>query len=128
MAALIPIGGTIMNETPPAGKPLIERLPLFSLLAGIIGILFCCTPPIQLILGAAAVLLAWISRNGRPYTRQSRAGLILGILSILCSILVFGNFVMAMNLIQDPANADLVRDFYTQTRELMESIGAAPAQ
>ncbi|HIT65384.1 MAG TPA: DUF4190 domain-containing protein [Candidatus Ventrimonas merdavium] len=117
-----------MNETPHAGKPLSQRLPLFSLLAGIIGILFCCTPPVQLILGAAAVLLAWVSKNGRPYTRQSKAGLILGILSILCSILVFGNFVMAMNLIEDPANAELIRDLYDQTRDLMESIAATQAQ
>ncbi len=111
-----------MNDSPLQGSALASRLSLFSLIAGILGLVSCCNPPIQLICGSSAAILAWLSRTQQPLTPRGVIGLVLGILSIIISILVFFQFMWAMEIIEDPANAELIRQFYQQTQEMMESM------
>ncbi|MDO5407763.1 MAG: hypothetical protein Q4F28_10630 [Eubacteriales bacterium] len=105
-------------------KALYDRLPIFSLIAAIISIISCCNPPQQLLFGVAAILTAWLSRQGRPLKGMALTGLILGILSVICSLLVFFQYMAAMQIIDDPANADLVREVMRQYQALFEQLEA----
>lgn len=100
----------------------MKPFPIFSLISGILALISCCTPPMQMLLGAAAVILAYISRQGKPLSSMARTGLILGILSILCSLLVFFQYMAAMQLMSDPANADLVNEAIRQYQAIMEQL------
>lgn len=107
-----------------------SRFPLFSLIAGICSLLACCSPPKQLLLGAIAIILAWASKNGRPLGRTARIGLILGILSVIISIVIFVYYMFMLHFMDDPANSELVREAIRQSQELLKyfqnSMGNAP--
>lgn len=96
-----------------------DNLALFSLIAGIVGLTSCCYPPVQLILGSTALILAFLSRNQKALTVPSIIGIITGTISLLLSLLLFLQYVWVMNLMEDPANAAMVKEFYRQTEELM---------
>ena len=110
---------------------LSARLPLFSLIAGICGLLACCSPPRQLLLGAIAIMLAWFSRTGRSFRGSARIGLILGILSIIISVTVFLYYMFTLRFLDDPANSELVREAIRQSQEILnyfqDSVNSAPA-
>lgn len=111
------------KPTPPTPqKP--NNFATLSLVAGIFALISCCFPPLQLLLGAAAIMLAIVSKKGGPFPGMSVAGLILGILSVICSILMFINFVITMQLMQDPANAEIVKQVMEQYQNLFDSIQA----
>ena len=113
-----------MNESPSKSQNLYDRLAVSSLICGCLGLLTCCcmNPPFQMILGGASVVLALASRgNGSPFSTPAKIGLGLGIVSAALSILVFGQFMWAMDLVKDPENAALVREIYDQFSAIMES-------
>lgn len=93
-----------------------------SLVSGIFAMVSCCFPPTQLLFGAAAIMLAIISKKGGPFSGISIAGLVLGILSVICSILMFINFVVTMQLMQDPANAQIVNQVIEQYESLYNGL------
>lgn len=113
-----------MNESPSKNQSLKDRLAVYSLACGILGLLTCCcmNPPFQMILGGGAVILALASRSTvSPLSLPAKIGLGLGILSAALSLLVFGQFMWAMDIVRDPENAGLVRDIYDQFSAVMES-------
>lgn len=105
-----------------AVKTFFDKCPLFSLLAGILGMTSCCSPPIQLVFGMTAILLAYLSKNGKPRTSMAMFGTVLGVISVIISLLVFGQYVFAMHLMEDPANASLVKEVFQQYQGIMNSI------
>ena len=76
-----------MNQQQSQERPAYDRLPFFSILAGILGFLACCNPPLQLICGSAALILAWLSKKEQPLKPQAIVGIILGCICILLSFL-----------------------------------------
>lgn len=105
---------------------IFSRFPLFSLLCGIFALISCCTPPLQFFAGAAAVLLAYFSKQGKPMKKPALVGMILGIVSIVCSLLIFFYYMTAMQILGDPANAPLVRDIMRQYQDFFNSLQQAP--
>lgn len=91
-----------------------------SLVLGFVGLVACCAPPMQFLCGASAVMTAVFSRK-EHFSGMARVGLILGILSILCSIFIFVQYVVAMRLMSDPANAALVKEAARYYEEIMRS-------
>lgn len=91
-----------------------------SLILGFAALVSCCAPPMQFLCGASAVMTAVLSRK-EHLSGMARVGLILGILSILCSIFVFVQYVIAMRLMSDPANAVLVKEAARYYEEIMRS-------
>lgn len=114
-----------MNQQQSQERPIYDRLPFFSILAGILGFLACCNPPLQLICGSTALILAWLSKKEQPLKPQAIVGIILGCICILLSFFVFFQYMWAMNIMEDPANAGIIKEIYRQTQEMLESMAPA---
>lgn len=112
-----------MNQDQTQKTAIYSRLSLFSIIAAVFGILCCCNPPLQLIFGAAAVIFAWLSKNNQPFSPRAMIGIILGSLCILFSFIVFFQYMWAINFVDDPANASLIKEVYRQTQEILNSMG-----
>jgi len=71
-------------------------LSLGSFLAGLSGLLFWCVPGGGLFLGVMAVLMGVLSRiHDNPKTlKRAQAGIIMGIVSIIISILLWGGIYL----------------------------------
>lgn len=93
-----------------------------SLVSGIFALISCCFPPTQLLFGAGAILLAIASKKGQPFSGVAIAGLVLGGLSVVCSILMFINFVITMQFMKDPANAQIVNQVMEQYESIFNSL------
>lgn len=102
------------------GNPLSARLPIFSLITGLLALISCCTPPMQMLLGASAIMLAYLSKQSSPQNGMARTGLILGILSVLCSLVIFFQYMAVMKLMRDPVNADFIKEVIRQYQAAME--------
>lgn len=99
-----------------------NKLPTLSIMVGIFGLTSCCYPPLQLVLGAAAVMLAYLSKNGKPLSAPAVAGTVLGVASIVLSIFIFLQYIWVMDLMADPANSAMMKEVFRQYRELFDSI------
>lgn len=95
---------------------------IVSLILGIFAIMSCISPPIQLLFGAAALMLAYLSKNGKRLTGPAVAGTVLGILGIIFSILIFIYFMATVRLMDDPANMALFRQAMSQYQELINGL------
>lgn len=111
-----------MEQKPGQKDSLYKKLSISSILTGILALIFCCYPPAQLVLGAAAVMLAYLSKNNKPFTAPAIIGMIMGILSIIISILMFVQFIWAMDLMADPSNAAMVKEIYRQYQDMFNSL------
>lgn len=113
-----------MNKSPSKSPNLYDRLAVYSLICGTLGLLTCCcmNPPFQMVLGGASIVLALASRgNGSPFSTPAKTGLSLGIVSAALSILIFGQFMWAMDIIKNPENTQLIREIYNEFSAVMES-------
>lgn len=112
---------------PAPQKPAPQKPSTFatlSLIAGIFGLTSCCFPPLQLLFGAAAIMLAIISKKGGPFSGLSIAGLVLGILSVICSLVLFACFAYTMKLMQDPEYAHMINQMMEEYQHIFESYQA----
>lgn len=81
--------------------------------------------PLQLICGSTALILAWLSKKEQPLKPQAIVGIVLGSICILFSFFIFFQYMWAMNVMEDPANAGLIKEIYRQTQEMLESMAPA---
>lgn len=91
-----------------------------SLMCGILGIFSFFYPPIQLIFGSSALILSYLSRNCGSWRVSAIAGIILGILSVICSFVIFKEYMWIMGLLEDPAHSAEIREMFLEYRELIE--------
>lgn len=105
-------------KTPPK-KP--NTFATLSLVSGIFGLISCCFPPMQLLFGAAAIMLAVISKKDGSFPGISIAGMVLGILSVVCSLVLFACFAYSMKLMQDPEYARIFNEMMTEYQQILES-------
>lgn len=77
---------------------------IISLAIGLLGLISFFYPPAQLLCGAAALILAYLSRIGRKLSGLAIAGIILGTISIVLSIFFFQCYIAAVRFMDDPAN------------------------
>lgn len=96
----------------------------FSLAVGIFALFACVSPPIQLLLGAAALMAAYVSRNGRPMTGPAVAGTIMGICGILSSFLFLGCYVFTIRMLDDPNNVAMQREIMRQYQDMLDLFNA----
>lgn len=106
------------NPQPQNTKP-ANHLATVSLVVGIFALICCCLPPLQLLLGSTAMILAVLSKKGQPFCGQAIAGLILGIIAILVSIMIFAYLIFVIDLMQDPANAAKVSEFMNEYQNIL---------
>lgn len=101
---------------------LASILATYSMFCGIMGLFFCFIPPVQLFVGSSALILAYASCIGRRRTGKATAGAVLGVISILLSILLFLNFIISIRLLDDPANAAFMREIWKEYADLFNSV------
>lgn len=111
------------HTTEKSQKPAANSMAVFSMIAGILACITFYYPPLQLFLGASAVILAYISKKGKDFSGFSVAGTATGIFSIVCSIIIFSLVVYSFSLIKDPANAEMIREIYRQYQEIFKQFG-----
>lgn len=111
-----------MNQNQREKESIFHKCATFSLIAGILGIISCCTPPTQLVLGMAAIMLSYISRQGASPSPYATAGMILGAISVALSLLIFLYYVWAYKLMGDPANASLIKEIYRHYQEVFDGL------
>ncbi|MCD8223068.1 MAG: hypothetical protein LUD07_12970 [Clostridiales bacterium] len=110
-----------------------KKLAILSLASGISSIAVIFNPPIELLLGACAVLLAWLFRiYNQKFSLLSIIGLVLGIIGILLSIFVFLNYIAVIRLmdnpesliqsIKDPDLANQFREMLNYYREMLNNL------
>ncbi len=94
---------------------------IFSMIVGIFALFACISPPMQLLLGATALIVAYISRNGRAMTGPAIAGTVMGIWGILCSFLVLGFYVFTIRMLDNPDYVAMQREILRQYQEMMDA-------
>lgn len=117
-----PLPPTPAPQKPERQKP--NTFATLSLITGIFGLVSCCFPPLQLLFGAAAIMLAVISKKGGPFSGISIAGLVLGILSVVCSLVLFACFAYTVKLMQDPEYARMINQMMEEYQHIFESYQA----
>ena len=93
------------NQYSPYNQPPRKQkngLALASMLLGIISLINCCIPFFQFPLATAAIVLAIISKKGRPFHGFAIAGLVIGIISVLISIGMTFYWGLVLEMMQDP--------------------------
>ena len=88
-----------------------------SLLCGILGIFSFFYPPIQLIFGSSALILAYVSKNSGSLHGSAIAGIILGVIS---SFVIFKEYIWIMDLLDDPASSAEIKEMIQTYRDLIE--------
>lgn len=106
---------------PPNQKP--GNLPLFSMIVGIFALFACMSPPMQLLFGSTALMIAYLSRQGRPMAGPAVAGSIMGICGILCSFLMLGFYVLTIRMMDNPEYVAMQRAVMQQYQEMMDAFG-----
>lgn len=101
-----------------------SSLATFALMSGVCSLTLLNNPPRQMLFGAAAVLLAYASKSGKKLSDISMAATVLGIVSIVCSIIIFMALVTFFSLMHDPANAPLYREFFDMLEQYQNSLNS----
>lgn len=103
-----------------------RSLATFALISGVCSLTLLYDPPKQMLLGAAAVLLAYASKSGKKFSDMSMAATVLGIISIVCSIIIFVSLVTFFSLMHDPANAPVFRELFDLLEQYQKSLSILP--
>lgn len=102
--------------TPPVKQQ--NNMAVASMIVSIFGLLSCCFPPLQFILGMAALLLAIFSKKGKPFCGFAIAGLIMSIFCLVISIALTAYMAFAFAVMKDPQFAPI----YNEIMEMYESM------
>lgn len=67
-------------------------LAVASMVLGILSLLLCCTCFVNILLGVLAIIFGLLSKNGQKMNGSAKAGVVLGIIGIILTVLVWGVF------------------------------------
>ena len=80
----------------------------------------CCCFPVGFIIGfvmaMVGLVLAILSKKGKPFSGFAIAGLILSILGLCESLFLFVSYVITAQMMQDPNSAALINELMEQYR------------
>ena len=93
----------------------------FSLAVGIFALFACVSPPMQLLLGASALMAAYFSKNGRPMTGPAIAGTIMGICGILSSFVFLAFYIFTIRMFNDLNYVAMHRELMRQYQDMMNA-------
>lgn len=85
-------------------------LAIASMIIGIFALLSCCIPLIQFPLAVAAIVLAILSKKKKPFSGFAIAGLIMGIIAIVISILMTFYWGYVFTVMNDPELLEMYSD------------------
>lgn len=93
-----------------------NTMAVISMVLGIIGVLACCAFPVAILFGVAAVVLAILSKKGKPFSGFAIAGLVLGIIAVLLGLLMFAYIMIVTYMYQSNP------DFFNSIMEEYENM------
>lgn len=114
---------TNQQQTPKAPQPPAppqNPMALASMITGIFGLLACCAPPLQFVLGMISLLLAIFSKKEKPFSGFAIAGLVMSILCLLTSVGMVLAVIWASEQMKDPEYAALYREILQIYQEMLE--------
>ena len=96
--------GNQWQNNQPYGQPPRQHngKALASMIFGILALVSCCIPFIQFPLAVVTIVLVILSKKKRPLSGFAIAGLVLGIISVICSICMTIYLGYVFNLLNDP--------------------------
>lgn len=96
----------------PYGQPPKRRnnLALASMIFGILALLACCIPFIQFPLAVVAIVLVILSKKKQPFSGFAIAGLVMGIIAIIISILMTLYWGALISMMNDPEFMDIYNE------------------
>lgn len=111
-------GGQPQPASPPPKQP-ANNMAVTSMVLGIVSLLVsCCCFPVGFIIGFAlgmgGLVLAVLSKKGKPFSGYAIAGLVLSILGICGSLFIFICYLITANLMKDPEYAALFNEILRQ--------------
>ncbi|NBH73496.1 hypothetical protein D3Z51_16065 [Clostridiaceae bacterium] len=93
----------------------------FSLAIGIFALFACVSPPIQLLLGATALMAAYFSKNGQPMTGPAIAGTVMGICGVVSSFVFLAVYVLTMRMLDDPNYVAMQREMMRHYQDMLNT-------
>lgn len=107
-------------KAPQTPAPPQNPMALASMITGIFGLLACCAPPLQFILGMISLLLAIFSKKEKPFSGFAIAGLIIAILCLVISVGMVLAVIWASEQMKNPEYAALYREILQMYQEILE--------
>ncbi len=95
------------NGQPPRRR---NNLALASMIVGIFALITCCVPFIQFPLAVTAIVLVILSKKKQPLSGFAIAGLVMGILAILLSIVMLLYWGAYLQLMNDPEFSKILNE------------------
>ena len=95
------------NGQPPKRR---NNLALASMIVGIFALITCCVPFIQFPLAVTAIVLVILSKKKQPLSGFAIAGLVMGILAILLSIVMLLYWGAYLQLMNDPEFSKILNE------------------
>lgn len=91
------------QDNQPYGQPnQRNNLALASMIVGILSLLACCIPFVQFPLAVTTIVLVILSKKKRPLNGFAIAGLVMGILSVISSVLMTLYWGVLISMMNDP--------------------------
>ena len=95
------------NGQPPKRR---NNLSLASMIVGIFALITCCVPFIQFPLAVTTIVLVILSKKKQPLSGFAIAGLVMGILAILLSIVMLLYWGAYLQLMNDPEFSKILNE------------------
>ncbi|MCI8889691.1 MAG: DUF4190 domain-containing protein [Hungatella sp.] len=99
--------GSMPYPQPPKQR---NNMALASMIFGILSLLACCIPFIQFPLAVVAIVLVILSKKKQPFSGFAIAGLVMGIISIVISILMTLYWGTVLSMMNDPEFMDIYNE------------------
>ncbi|HJB08412.1 MAG TPA: hypothetical protein H9716_11225 [Candidatus Enterocloster faecavium] len=117
-----------LKRIPPSRE---DRLGVYSLLTGAVGVLFSCCFPSGAAFGIFGITLALLSRNAseskeKHFSHQAMAGIILSVIALALTFLICFILLKYYEALRDPVLGPYLNELYNQLMESMNGLYRFP--
>ena len=89
-----------------------------SMVLGIFSIISCCASPLAVLLGIGGIVLAILSKKGKPMSGFAIAGIILSAIGLIISLAFFAYYLFVLSMMKDPRYASFFNEILEQYQML----------
>lgn len=85
-----------------------------SMVLGIFSIISCCASPLAVLLGIGGIVLAILSKKGKPMSGFAIAGVVLSAVGLVISLAFFAYYLFVLSMMKDPRYASFFNEILEQ--------------